>query len=75
MTPAVLQNELNNILKFNPDFAEAVGLLIISLCSQNFIGLSIYLFLVCLFFLPFLCVCLDNIIVTLPLSAHIMLLG
>lgn len=31
MTPAVLQNELNNILKFNPDFAEAVGLLIISL--------------------------------------------
>ncbi|XP_012671450.1 anaphase-promoting complex subunit 5 [Clupea harengus] len=23
MTPAVLQNELNNILKFNPDFAEA----------------------------------------------------
>ncbi|XP_076125763.1 anaphase-promoting complex subunit 5 isoform X1 [Alosa pseudoharengus] len=23
MTPAILQNELNNILKFNPDFAEA----------------------------------------------------
>lgn len=25
MSPAKLQDELNNILKFNPDFAEAVG--------------------------------------------------
>lgn len=27
LTPASLQKELNNLLKFNPDFAEAVSLL------------------------------------------------
>ena len=26
LTPAALQKELNNLLKFNPDFAEAVSL-------------------------------------------------
>ena len=26
LTPASLQKELNNLLKFNPDFAEAVSL-------------------------------------------------
>lgn len=41
LTPASLQKELNNLLKFNPDFAEAVS--VFFFIQNGFKGISSYL--------------------------------